>query len=76
MQNGFRDDYATNAFTEFCRLIAHWDAEVIHQEVTDSQENLHMQTKSILVVKEVWKDIKAAIVLVITNNPKALSREL
>ena len=40
MQNGFRDDYETNAFTEFCRLIAHWDAEVIHQEVTDSSRKL------------------------------------
>ncbi len=31
-QNDGREDYTARAFMELCRLISHWDAEVIHQE--------------------------------------------
>lgn len=68
MQNDFRGDYATKAFTEFCRLIAHWDAEVIHQEVTDLARKHARANEKYKGVKKFWKDIKTAIVLVITNK--------
>ncbi len=68
MQNDFRADYATKAFTEFCRLIAHWDAEVIHQEVTEASRKRARASTTYDGVKEFWRDIKTAIVLVITNK--------
>jgi hypothetical protein len=68
MQNDFRADYATKAFTEFCRLIAHWDAETIHQEVTEENRKRARASETYDGTKEFWKDIKTAIVLVITNK--------
>jgi hypothetical protein len=68
MQNDFRADYATKAFTEFCRLIAHWDAEVIHQEVAEESRKRARASTTYDGVKEFWRDIKTAIVLVVTNK--------
>lgn len=52
MQNDFCADNATKAFTEFCRLIARWDAEVIHpkkrlgiKKRQRNQENAHEQAR-------------------------------
>lgn len=68
MQNDFRADYATKAFTEFCRLIAHWDAETIRQEVTEESRKRARASETYDGTKEFWKDIKTAIVLVVTNK--------
>lgn len=68
MQNDFRVNYATKAFTEFCRLIAYWDADTIHQVVTEEFREQFKANETYDGTKEYWKDIKTAITLVITNK--------
>ena len=73
MQNDYGADYASKAFVELCRLVAHWDSEVIHQKVSEESIKLARAGTTYDGVKEFWKDIKTAIVLVVTN--KLFSRD-
>jgi hypothetical protein len=68
MQNDFYGYYAAKAITEFCRFIAHWDAEVIHQKATEESRKRARTNTTYDGVKKIWKDIKTTIVLVITNK--------
>ena len=68
MQNDFRADYATKVFTEFCRLIAHWDSKVIDQKVSEETKKRARANATYEGVKEFWNDITTAIVLVVTNK--------
>ena len=68
MQNDFRADYTGKAFTEFSRLIAQWDAQIVHQEVNEQTRKRARANETLNTVKEFWKDIHTAITVVITNK--------
>ena len=68
MQNDFRSDYTTKAFTEFSRLISQWDAHIVHQEVNEQTLKKVRANETLESVKEFWKDIHTAITVVITNK--------
>ena len=68
MQNDFRADYTAKAFTEFSRLIAQWDAQIVHQEVNEQTRKRARANETLNTVKEFWKDIHTAITVVITNK--------
>jgi hypothetical protein len=68
IQNDFDADYATKAFTELCRLIAHWDAKVIHQKVIEESRKRARASTTYDGVEEFWRDIKMTIVLIVTNK--------
>lgn len=68
MQNDFRADYMNKAFSEFSRLIAQWDAQIVHQEINEETRLKASANKTLNSVKEFWKDIHTAITVVITNK--------
>jgi hypothetical protein len=68
MQNDYRADYATKALVELCRLIADWDAKVVHQDLTQSDRSQFRSGQTHTAVKTFWKDIEQAIVIAITNK--------
>lgn len=77
MQNDFRSDYANKALTELCRLIAHWDAQVVHQKVTEMNRKRARTNSTLDEVKSFWEDIHTAIVVMVTNKvfPAAQTKE-
>lgn len=68
MQNDFRSDYANKALTELCRLIAHWDAQVVHQKVTEMSRKRARTNSTLDEIKSFWEDIHTAIVVMVTNK--------
>lgn len=68
MQTNYTPDYAMKAFVEFCRLIAEWDTETIHQMVSEEKREKMKGTETFDGTKQFWADIKTAIVIVLTNT--------
>lgn len=68
MQNNFQGDYATKALVELCRMIASWDVQSIHERTTEAERLAHKSGQTFDEVKTFWKDIRRAIVVVITNK--------
>jgi hypothetical protein len=73
MQNDYRGDYANKAIVEFCRLIAYWDQETIHNPNTSEQAKKKSRANTAFEpVKRYWRDITTAITIVITNKTKQI----